>query len=136
MSLERKQEEFASREFVLYCDPIISFTIFLHFFPGRSVNVYIPKFTVYGTYDLKDMLYKMGIVDLFTDKADLSGITGQPQHRVSQVSGTDFGFMGPYLHHFLYNYSCCTACVKRLCFTGGGSCWYTEYFTHVTYQCN
>ncbi|KFO89588.1 Alpha-1-antiproteinase F, partial [Buceros rhinoceros silvestris] len=51
----------------------------------RSLNVYIPKFTVSGTYDLKDMLYKMGIVDLFTDKADLSGITGQPQHRISQA---------------------------------------------------
>ncbi|NWR67661.1 A1AF antiproteinase, partial [Bucorvus abyssinicus] len=51
----------------------------------RSANVYIPKFTLYGTYDLKDMLYKMGIMDLFTDKADLSGITGQPQHRISQA---------------------------------------------------
>lgn len=131
MSLERKQEEF-----VLYCDPMTSFTIFLHFFSGRSVNVYIPKFTVSETYDLKDMLYKMGIVDLFTDKADLSGITGQPQHRISQVSHTAFCFMGPYLHHFLYNYSCCTACVKRLCFTGEGSCWHTEYFSDVTCQCN
>ncbi|NWH60250.1 A1AF antiproteinase, partial [Geococcyx californianus] len=50
-----------------------------------SVNLYLPKFTLYGTYDLKDILYKMGIMDLFTDKADLSGITGQPQHRVSQA---------------------------------------------------
>ncbi|NXG80104.1 A1AF antiproteinase, partial [Baryphthengus martii] len=50
-----------------------------------SVNLYLPKFTVYGTYNLKDTLYKMGIMDLFTDKADLSGITGQPQHRVSQA---------------------------------------------------
>ncbi|NXQ33384.1 A1AF antiproteinase, partial [Alaudala cheleensis] len=51
----------------------------------RSVNLYLPKFTLYGTYDLKDILYKMGIRDLFTDKADLSGITGQPQHRISQA---------------------------------------------------
>ncbi|NXF73416.1 A1AF antiproteinase, partial [Sclerurus mexicanus] len=50
-----------------------------------SVNLYIPKFTLYGTYDLKDILYKMGIMDLFTDKADLSGITGKPQHRISQA---------------------------------------------------
>ncbi|NXE91640.1 A1AF antiproteinase, partial [Menura novaehollandiae] len=50
-----------------------------------SVNLYLPKFTLYGTYDLKDILYKMGIMDLFTDKADLSGITGQPQHRISQA---------------------------------------------------
>ncbi|NWY91215.1 A1AF antiproteinase, partial [Loxia curvirostra] len=51
----------------------------------RSVNLYLPKFTLYGTYNLKDILYKMGIMDLFTDKADLSGITGQPQHRISQA---------------------------------------------------
>ncbi|NWU88637.1 A1AF antiproteinase, partial [Upupa epops] len=51
----------------------------------RSANVYLPKFTLYGTYDLKDILYKMGIMDVFTDKADLSGITGQPQHRISQA---------------------------------------------------
>ncbi|NXW56715.1 A1AF antiproteinase, partial [Eurystomus gularis] len=50
-----------------------------------SANVYLPKFTLYGTYNLKDILYKMGIMDVFTDKADLSGITGQPQHRISQA---------------------------------------------------
>ncbi|NXY43497.1 A1AF antiproteinase, partial [Ceuthmochares aereus] len=53
--------------------------------PSGTVNLRIPKFTLYGTYDLKDILYKMGIMDVFTDKADLSGITGQPQHRVSQA---------------------------------------------------
>lgn len=36
-------------------------------------------------------------MDLFTDKADLSGITGQPQHRISQVSHIAFCFMGPWL---------------------------------------
>ncbi|XP_055670813.1 serine protease inhibitor A3M-like [Falco peregrinus] len=50
-----------------------------------SANLYLPKFTLYGTYNLKDILYKMGIMDVFTDKADLSGITGQPQHRISQA---------------------------------------------------
>ncbi|XP_062433678.1 uncharacterized protein LOC134141463 [Rhea pennata] len=50
-----------------------------------SANVYLPKFTLSGTYDLKNVLYKMGIMDVFTDKADLSGITGQPQHRISQA---------------------------------------------------
>ncbi|XP_067151730.1 alpha-1-antiproteinase-like [Apteryx mantelli] len=52
---------------------------------SNSANVYLPKFTLYGRYNLKNVLYKMGIVDVFTDKADLSGITGQPQHRVSQA---------------------------------------------------
>ncbi|NXF58188.1 A1AF antiproteinase, partial [Ciccaba nigrolineata] len=50
-----------------------------------SANLYLPKFTLYGTYNLKNILYKMGIMDVFTDKADLSGITGQPQHRISQA---------------------------------------------------
>lgn len=39
-------------------------------------------------------------MDLFTDKADLSGITGQPQHRISQVRHNChncFLFMGPWL---------------------------------------
>lgn len=71
--------------------------MFLHFFSDSSVNLYLPKFTLYGTYNLKDVLYKMGIMDLFTDKADLSGITGQPQHRISQVSHTAFCFVGPWL---------------------------------------
>ncbi|NXK50477.1 A1AF antiproteinase, partial [Chauna torquata] len=50
-----------------------------------SANFYLPKFTLYGRYNLKNMLYRMGIMDVFTDKADLSGITGQPQHRISQA---------------------------------------------------
>ncbi|XP_015267760.1 PREDICTED: alpha-1-antitrypsin-like [Gekko japonicus] len=48
-----------------------------------SVDVYIPKCAVYGELNLKDIMYSMGIVDAFTEKADLSGITGQPQHRVN-----------------------------------------------------
>uniref|UniRef100_A0A8C8A9E1 Thyroxine-binding globulin n=1 Tax=Otus sunia TaxID=257818 RepID=A0A8C8A9E1_9STRI len=67
----------------LSCERI--FTIFWHFFSGSSANLYLPKFTLYGTYNLKNILYKMGIMDVFTDKADLSGITGQPQHRISQA---------------------------------------------------
>ncbi|NXJ14587.1 A1AF antiproteinase, partial [Odontophorus gujanensis] len=51
----------------------------------NSVNFYLPKFTLHGRYNLKNILYKMGIMDIFTDKADLSGITGQPQHRISQA---------------------------------------------------
>uniref|UniRef100_A0A803YJB7 Thyroxine-binding globulin n=1 Tax=Meleagris gallopavo TaxID=9103 RepID=A0A803YJB7_MELGA len=71
----------------LYCDIMPeSLILFLHFFSSNSVNLYLPKFTLHGRYNLKNILYKMGIMDLFTDKADLSGITGQPQHRISQVS--------------------------------------------------
>lgn len=86
-----------SRVCVIPWNLIKSFTIFFCFFSGSSANVYLPKFTLYGTYNLKDILYKMGIMDVFTDKADLSGITGQPQHRISQVSHTAFCFMNPSL---------------------------------------
>ncbi|KAJ7345141.1 hypothetical protein JRQ81_001091 [Phrynocephalus forsythii] len=48
-----------------------------------SVNVYLPKCLASGELNLKDIMYTMGVVDVFTDKADLSGITGQPQHRLS-----------------------------------------------------
>uniref|UniRef100_A0A8D2KSG8 Thyroxine-binding globulin n=1 Tax=Varanus komodoensis TaxID=61221 RepID=A0A8D2KSG8_VARKO len=34
-------------------------------------------------HSLKDIMYTMGVIDVFTDRADLSGITGQPQHRLS-----------------------------------------------------
>ncbi|XP_063149812.1 serpin A12-like [Candoia aspera] len=50
-----------------------------------SVNVYIPKCLVSGEMKLKDIMYSMGVTDVFTDKADLSGITGQPQHRLSEA---------------------------------------------------
>ncbi|KAF7251976.1 Alpha-1-antitrypsin [Varanus komodoensis] len=36
-----------------------------------------------GELELKDIMYTMGVIDVFTDRADLSGITGQPQHRLS-----------------------------------------------------
>uniref|UniRef100_A0A8D0CCR0 Thyroxine-binding globulin n=1 Tax=Salvator merianae TaxID=96440 RepID=A0A8D0CCR0_SALMN len=50
-----------------------------------SVNIYIPKCLVSGELNLKDIMYTMGIVDVFTDRADLSGITGQPRHRLSNA---------------------------------------------------
>ncbi|XP_016846249.1 alpha-1-antitrypsin [Anolis carolinensis] len=50
-----------------------------------SVNVYLPKCMAIGELHLKDIMYTMGVVDVFTDKADLSGITGQPRHRLSEA---------------------------------------------------
>ncbi|XP_042316553.1 alpha-1-antitrypsin-like [Sceloporus undulatus] len=50
-----------------------------------SVNVYLPKCKATGELNLKDIMYTMGVVDVFTDRADLSGITGQPQHRLSDA---------------------------------------------------
>uniref|UniRef100_A0A670HXB1 Thyroxine-binding globulin n=1 Tax=Podarcis muralis TaxID=64176 RepID=A0A670HXB1_PODMU len=46
-------------------------------------DVYLPRCLASGELNLKDIMYTMGVVDVFTDRADLSGITGQPQHRLS-----------------------------------------------------
>lgn len=55
--------------------------------------MYLPKCVVNGQLDLKEIMYPMGIVDVFTDKADLSGITGQPQHMLSSVSSGSYFYM-------------------------------------------
>ncbi|CAO2587221.1 Corticosteroid-binding globulin [Lemmus lemmus] len=41
----------------------------------RQVNLYIPKVSMTGTYDLKDVLAGMGITDLFAKELVFSGIT-------------------------------------------------------------
>ncbi|XP_070787635.1 alpha-1-antitrypsin-like [Pituophis catenifer annectens] len=50
-----------------------------------SINLYIPKCQVSGEIKLKNIMYSLGVTDIFTDKADLSGVTGQPQHRLSEA---------------------------------------------------
>lgn len=41
----------------------------------RRMNLYIPKVSMTGTYDLKDVLAGMGIADLFANQSIFSGIT-------------------------------------------------------------
>ncbi|XP_077637069.1 alpha-1-antitrypsin-like [Crocuta crocuta] len=41
----------------------------------RSANVHFPKLSISGTYDLKNVLRKLGITKIFTYAADLSGVT-------------------------------------------------------------
>ncbi|XP_005412070.1 PREDICTED: thyroxine-binding globulin [Chinchilla lanigera] len=46
-----------------------------HLLQKGWVNLYVPKFSISATYDLRNMLVKMGIEDAFADNADFSGLT-------------------------------------------------------------
>ncbi|NWX47836.1 A1AT protein, partial [Steatornis caripensis] len=50
------------------------------------LEVYIPKLSISGTYDLKKMFMNLGVTDVFSDRADLSGITGKPDLKVSKAA--------------------------------------------------
>ncbi|XP_056402785.1 uncharacterized protein LOC130295746 [Hyla sarda] len=51
----------------------------------RSVELSLPKFLVSGTINLKETLCKMGVVDVFSDNADLSGITEEANAKISKA---------------------------------------------------
>ncbi|RMB98783.1 hypothetical protein DUI87_25002 [Hirundo rustica rustica] len=51
----------------------------------RKIHLHIPKFSISGTYDVKNIVKQMGMVDLFTEQADLSGITEEPGLMVSKA---------------------------------------------------
>uniref|UniRef100_A0A2K6KQL9 Serpin domain-containing protein n=1 Tax=Rhinopithecus bieti TaxID=61621 RepID=A0A2K6KQL9_RHIBE len=49
------------------------------------VDLHLPRFKVEESYDLKDTLRNMGMVDIFSGDADLSGMTGSRGLIVSKV---------------------------------------------------
>ncbi|XP_059135189.1 plasma serine protease inhibitor [Peromyscus eremicus] len=51
----------------------------------RQLNLYLPKFSIEGTYQLEKILPKLGIRDIFTTHADLSGITDYPNIKLSEM---------------------------------------------------
>ncbi|NXK50476.1 A1AT2 antiproteinase, partial [Chauna torquata] len=55
------------------------------FLQNRKIHLHIPKFSISGTYDVKNIVKQVGMIDLFTEQADLSGITEEPGLMVSKV---------------------------------------------------
>ncbi|XP_042301435.1 alpha-1-antiproteinase-like [Sceloporus undulatus] len=51
----------------------------------RRVHLFLPRFSLSGHYDVKDLLSKLGVTEVFTDHADLSGITGTHNLKVSKA---------------------------------------------------
>lgn len=51
----------------------------------REYKLAIPKFSIKTSYSLKDVLSGMGMEDMFTDAADLSGISESLKMKVSEV---------------------------------------------------
>uniref|UniRef100_A0A8C5IM59 Serpin domain-containing protein n=1 Tax=Junco hyemalis TaxID=40217 RepID=A0A8C5IM59_JUNHY len=52
----------------------------------RWMELHIPKLSISGTYDLKRILMNLGVTDVFSNRADLSGITGNPDVKVSKAT--------------------------------------------------
>ncbi|XP_027954676.1 alpha-1-antitrypsin isoform X3 [Eumetopias jubatus] len=50
----------------------------------RSASLRLPKLSISGTYDLKTVLSKMGITKVFSNEAELSGITEQGPLKLSK----------------------------------------------------
>ena len=48
----------------------------------------MPRFVISGTYDLKSLLGNLGITKVFSDEADLSGVTEEQPLKLSKVSVT------------------------------------------------
>ena len=58
----------------------------------RSIDeLSLPKFAISTDYGLQDILPQLGIREVFSTQADLSGITGSRELRVSQVSSDTLG---------------------------------------------
>ncbi|XP_066177907.1 alpha-1-antitrypsin-like [Sylvia atricapilla] len=52
----------------------------------RRMELHIPKLSISATYELKRILMNLGVTDVFSNRADLSGITGNPDVKVSKAT--------------------------------------------------
>ena len=69
-----------------------SVTLMFLFVILRKINkLYMPKFSISTDYSLEKILPQLGIREVFSTQADLSGITGTKDLSVSQVSQDTLG---------------------------------------------
>ncbi|NXS90549.1 IPSP inhibitor, partial [Jacana jacana] len=54
-------------------------------FETRRLNLQLPKFSISGSYNVENLFNEMGITEVFSSNADLSGISGSHNLRVSQA---------------------------------------------------
>ncbi|KAJ7345137.1 hypothetical protein JRQ81_001087 [Phrynocephalus forsythii] len=54
-------------------------------FTLREIHLLIPKVLFSASYEVKEILKELGITDAFSDRADLSGITGKSNLKVSKA---------------------------------------------------
>ncbi|XP_043929533.1 corticosteroid-binding globulin-like [Protopterus annectens] len=51
----------------------------------RYVALQLPKFSLSASYEMKDVLERMGMTDLFSNEADFSGIGSDPNLQISKI---------------------------------------------------
>lgn len=61
-------------------------TVLLSHHRDRSATLYLPKLSISGTYDLQTVLGNLGITKVFSNGADLSGISDGVPLKLSKVS--------------------------------------------------
>ncbi|NXS51899.1 A1AT protein, partial [Brachypteracias leptosomus] len=54
-------------------------------FKKRKIYLDLPKFSVSGSYDVKNIFEKMGVTEVFSDQADLSGVAEKTLLKVSRA---------------------------------------------------
>ncbi|XP_042301432.1 alpha-1-antiproteinase 2-like [Sceloporus undulatus] len=57
----------------------------LHSLEIRRIDLYLPRFSLTGSYDVGEIFKKLGVTELFTNHADLSGISRQRNLKVSKA---------------------------------------------------
>nr|XP_028564236.1 serine protease inhibitor 2.1-like [Podarcis muralis] len=53
---------------------------------GKEIDLFLPKFSMSASYNLNNVLSRLGITDVFSGNADLSGITGSSDLTITKAT--------------------------------------------------